>query len=757
MILRCFLLGYAFLLISHAQNTEWQPVGSTPRTSWASLIDPNKALPDYPRPQLVRQVWGNLNGLWDYAITEKDAPQPETWDGKILVPFAVESALSGVGKAVGENQRLWYKTTFNVPNQWREERLLLHFGGVDWHAQVFVNGKPVFEHHGAFTPFHGDIREALIAGEEQTLVVSVWDPTDKGPQPRGKQVEEPKGIWYTSVTGIWQTVWLEPIPEAAITRLKTEPDVDASAIHLTVSADGALDGLQAKVEVLAGRKRVAELTGPLQTKLTIPIDQPRLWSPQDPYIHTLRIHLIDDQGGIVDSVVSYTGIRKISYGKDDQGVNRLLLNNKPLFMFGPLDQGWWPDGLYTAPTDAALQYDITMTKQLGFNMARKHVKIEPARWYFWCDLKGLLVWQDMPNGDQHINADQEDLTRSAESEAIYRREYGEMIAHLHNHPSIIAWTPFNEGWGQFKTNEILAWAKEQDPTRLIGGPSGWADRGEGDLHDMHHYPGPGMPPLADTRVSVLGEYGGLGLPVEGHLWSDERNWGYRTYKTADELWRNYQRLTRQLFPLIEKGLAAAVYTQTTDVESEVNGLMTYDRKRVKFDIESMRALNRQVYGPLPKIETDVLLGTSEEAPQTWHYTMTQPNEQWFATGFDDSAWEKGPGGFGTKDTPKTNVRTEWSTKDLWLRQTFTLEALDLSELNYRIHHDEDATIYLNGQEVDQLSGHTSDYVNLLASTKATAALLRGKNVIAVHVKQTEGGQYIDLGLLDVRIAPKESR
>jgi hypothetical protein len=298
---------------------------------------------------------------------------------------------------------------------------------------------------------------------------------------------------------------------------------------------------------------------------------------------------------MLDEVSSYVGLREITFAKDAQGANRLHLNGKPIFMFGPLDQGWWPDGLYTAPTDEALAYDIEMTKKLGFNMLRKHVKVEPARFYYHCDRLGMLVWQDMPNGDRHIRPEDADIERSPESEACYRREYEAEVNYLRNHPSIVAWVPFNEGWGQFKTNEILAWAKKLDSTRLIDGPSGWTDRGEGDLHDIHVYPGPGMFPVSPNRVSVLGEFGGLGLPLEEHLWGSDRNWGYRTYKTKDELHTHYAELIKQLKPLVEKGLAAAIYTQTTDVEGEVNGLMTYDRKVLKFDPETLRAMHEEIY------------------------------------------------------------------------------------------------------------------------------------------------------------------
>ena len=357
----------------------------------------------------------------------------------------------------------------------------------------------------------------------------------------------------------------------------------------------------------------------------------------------------------------------------------------------------------------------------------------------------------MPNGDKHIKLDEADIDRTTESEEIYRREYEEMVISLHNHPSIVTWVPFNEGWGQFKTNEILSWAKALDPTRLVDGPSGWTDRGEGDMHDIHVYPGPAMPDLSETRVAVLGEYGGLGLPLQGHLWWDKRNWGYRTYETQEDLWRNYQRLMRQLFPLIEKGLGAAVYTQTTDVEGEVNGLMTYDRKRLKMDLAALHDLNVKAYGPLPKIEQITLVPTSEAEAQTWRYSLTKPADDWFAVDFDTATWEQGEAGFGTKETPNTIVRTEWSTEALWIRREFELTTLDFGELNYRIHHDEDVTIYLNGIEVDSLGGFTTGYEDLLASTKAHEALKLGTNVLAIHVQQTTGGQYLDAGLIGVKV------
>ena len=373
----------------------------------------------------------------------------------------------------------------------------------------------------------------------------------------------------------------------------------------------------------------------------------------------------------LDEVEAYAGLRKIELRKDDHGHNRLFLNNKPVFQYGPLDQGWWPDGLYTAPTDAALAYDVEITKKLGMNMCRKHVKVEPARWYYHCDRLGLLVWQDMPSGDRYIGGNDPDITRSAESEANFRREWKEIIDMLSNHPSIVAWVPFNEGWGQFKTNEILEWTKKLDPTRLVDGPSGWTDRGGGDMHDMHSYPGPGMFPTTERRASVLGEFGGLGLPMEGHLWWNKRNWGYRTYKTQTELQSNYETLMHRLRPLVGRGLAAAVYTQTTDVEGEVNGLMTYDREVIKLDVPRVVALHKQLYDAKP-VRMRPVVASSQEKPQSWRYTTKAPAGGWEKPDFDDRGWEAGEGGFGTKGTPGAVVRTEWRTPEIWLRRTVEL-------------------------------------------------------------------------------------
>jgi hypothetical protein len=579
-------------------------------TRWAKDVTPDKVHPEYPRPQMVRETWANLNGLWDYAVVPTNAPQPTQWDGQILVPFPIESALSGVMKRVSEKERPWYRRTFRVPEAWKGQRVLLHFGAVDWQTTVRVNGQEVGAHTGGYDAFSFDITDALKPGAEQELVVAVFDPTDAGYQPRGKQVRKPGGIWYTPTSGIWQTVWLEPVAASHIRSFRIAPNVDESSVTVQASALNTGGKPTFKVEVLDDQRVIQEASLdtmvstrsiPPQVAPSIKVSVPnaKLWSPDSPHLYGLRLTFSED-GKKVDEIESYFGMRKIALGQDEKGIQRLLLNNQPLFQFGPLDQGFWPDGLYTAPTDEALRYDIEMTKKLGFNMARKHVKIEPARWYYWCDKLGLLVWQDMPSGDRYISGNQPDITRSPESAANFERELKAMVDGFYNHPSIVMWVPYNEGWGQWDTCRIVDLIKQWDPTRLVNNASGWTDRKCGDVMDIHSYPGPAVPRLEANRAGVLGEFGGLGLPVKGHTWQDEKNWGYRSFKTSEELTDAYIALIRRLRPMTgDQGLCAAVYTQTTDVEIEVNGLMTYDRAMVKMDAAAITTANKTAYTPPP--------------------------------------------------------------------------------------------------------------------------------------------------------------
>jgi hypothetical protein len=573
-----------------AAAADWQPAEGPLKTRWAKDVSPRNAHPEYPRPQMVRKEWLNLNGLWDFAITPKDAT-PQSFDTQILVPFPVESALSGVMKRVSENDRLWYHRSFVIPPSWHGRRVLLYFGAVDFETSVRVNSTDIGQHRGGYDGFGFDITDALKPAGPNELLVSVWDPTDAGTQPRGKQVRKPNGIWYTSTSGIWQTVWIEPVNSAYIKDLKLTPDIDKSEVTIRPNATATFGGFSIEAVVRGphgGKSKGSSVPG---RDLTLPIKDPQLWSPEHPQLYTVTLYLKLGRRTI-DKVESYFGMRKISLGKDDKGFTRLMLNDQPYFQFGPLDQGFWPDGIYTAPTDEALRSDIETTRKLGFNLARKHVKVEPDRWYYWCDKLGLLVWQDMPSGDKYIGGNDPDITRSPESGTEFEQELSALVEGRGNHPCIVMWVPYNEGWGQWDTARIVQKVKELDPSRLVDDTSGWADRGAGDVNDMHKYPGPGSPEPEQKRAIVLGEFGGLGLPVRGHTWQAEKNWGYRSFNDPATLTSAYTDLVAKLFPLIdEKGLSAAVYTQTTDVEIEVNGLMTYDREVIKMDLKKVQEAN----------------------------------------------------------------------------------------------------------------------------------------------------------------------
>jgi beta-galactosidase/beta-glucuronidase len=567
------------------EQSAWKPANGPLLTKWANQLSADAVHQEYPRPQLVRQDWLNLNGLWNYAIINNAAEKPLKFQGKILVPFPVESALSGVMKTVGEKNALWYRKKFTPKKEWvrNNQRILLHFGAVDWETTVWVNDQIAGTHRGGYDAFTFDITDYLIDAPEQEIVVKVWDPVDKGTQPRGKQVSKPKGIWYTSVTGIWQTVWLEPVNITHITSIKTEADINNNTLSLTAQLTKFPDAYTMEAILSFEGKEIDKIRVRNKDFLIFKLAAVHLWHPDTPHLYNIHLKVSNVSGTVLDEVDTYTGIRKISLKKDIEGLMRIHLNDEFVFQIGPLDQGWWPDGLYLAPSDEALKYDIEVTKKLGFNMARKHVKVEPARWYYWCDKLGLMVWQDMPSGDKYIKKAEPDFQRSKASAEQFELELKEILTQFGNHPSIVIWVPFNEGWGQYDTEKIFDYIKTIDPSRLVINTSGWADRGVGDIHDIHAYPGPAMPDPEEKRAIVLGEFGGLGLPLEGHTWQSSDNWGYRNFKNPTELTEAFTDLFQDLHPLIKKGLSAAVYTQTTDVEIEVNGLMTYDRAVIKMD------------------------------------------------------------------------------------------------------------------------------------------------------------------------------
>ena len=605
-----FLYGAA--AFSHAVAQGWQPVQGKIMTPWAEKVNPAAPLPEYPRPQLVRGNWQNLNGLWDYHLSPADQKNfPAAWDGKILVPFPLESALSGVGKQAGKEKALWYKKEIEINAAIRKSQdILLHFGAVDWRCEVYVNGQYAGIHEGGYDPFSFSITPYLKKGNRQEIVIRVWDPTDDGPQPRGKQVNKPGGIWYTPVTGIWQTVWIEGVNKNFIRSLRTTPDIDRGILNIDATVQDIQPGDQLQVTVWDGKTKIMQELFNAGQPAQLSITNPKLWSPAQPFLYDMQVTLLR-RGKKTDEVQSYFAMRKISMKKDAAGIQRMQLNNQFLFQYGPLDQGWWPDGLYTAPTDEALLYDVEQTKAMGFNMIRKHVKTEPLRWYHHCDKAGLLVWQDMPSGDMggngwdmrpgQITGRQLDKDRSDASAAIFKREWKAIMDALYSHPSVVVWVPFNEAWGQFSTKEITEWTMQADPSRLVNESSGGNFFYSGHILDIHHYPGPEMPSpeiFGSRQTLVLGEFGGLGLPLEGHTWQDKNNWGYQSFKSADELKKQYESFIGTLAKQVAMGLSAAVYTQTTDVEVETNGLMTYDRKVMKIPAGELKRIHAPLYLPV---------------------------------------------------------------------------------------------------------------------------------------------------------------
>lgn len=583
------------------------------KTPWSP--DPVCPLPEYPRPQMARPGWINLNGPWEYVIQAVEEKAPETYQGTILVPYAVESALSGVQQSLLPDQKLWYRRCFMDPRQQLQNeqgsqpggRILLHFGAVDYLCAVWVNKQFAGKHQGGYLPFSLDITDLLQAGENE-LVVSVWDPTDAGLQQRGKQTLKPKGIWYTAVSGIWQTVWLEAIPEISIQSIKLTPVLEDQKLQIEVVVRGLPAGSNTGIwaEASSDGKVVASGGGWSDENIELIIPDPILWEPDQPHLYDLLIQIMD-KGQVLDEVASYFGMRQFALEKDAGGKMRFTLNGKPLFLYGPLDQGYFPDGLYTPPSEEAMLYDIQYAKGLGCNMIRKHIKVEPLRWYYHCDRLGMIVWQDMPNGGKidgetvailsmlfgFHRKDTRRLRRFGRENEDNRSEFWEelqgMVDHLVNAPCIAVWVPFNESWGQFHAREVATWLKTYDSTRLVDHASGWFDQGGGDFNSKHIYFKKLKAPKADERVFVLSEFGGYSLKILGHLWDDEKKFGYRFYDSSQELTEAYLALLRdELEPLIPQGLAAAIYTQTTDVETEINGFLTYDRKVEKMDAQVLR-------------------------------------------------------------------------------------------------------------------------------------------------------------------------
>ena len=610
----------------------WRPAPAPLTTRWAKEVSPENVWPEYPRPQMARTQWQSLNGLWQYAVSERAAVSLQAYAGDILVPFCIESALSGVGKKVLPQQALWYRREFQTPKKWTGQRLLLHFDAVDWETTVWLNGKQVGTHRGGYDRFTFDITDALKADGPQQLVVRAWDPNDacfsdpNGPwphQPFGKQVVGYlDGTHFSSVTGIWQSVWIEPVPATSIESLRLVPDVEGACLRLTATARGSIEGCTIEVEAKEGDKIVSRGTGKSGIEIVLPIANAKLWSPDQPFLYDLKVTLQDGSGGS-DTVTSYFAMRKIAVGPDEKGVTRILLNGKAVFQMGPLDQGYWPDGLYTAPTDEALRFDVELLKRLGFNVVRKAVKVEPERWYYWCDKVGLMVWQDMPSTLPPSGANQPELKLAAEDEQQFERELRRMVEQYVNHPSIVMWVIFNETWGQHRSVQLTKAVKAWDPTRLVNTASGAQDLGAGDVKDGHQYPGPLPGPAPQSpnsapaqwqwgvdvkieakRALALGEFGGSLRIVEGHTWNKSPNIGgflaagYPLLKDKESLTARYEEQLRKVVKLnLEIGASAAIYTSLSDIEDEINGFITYDREVYKMDVDRVKAANQRAIDP----------------------------------------------------------------------------------------------------------------------------------------------------------------
>jgi beta-galactosidase/beta-glucuronidase/regulation of enolase protein 1 (concanavalin A-like superfamily) len=551
---------------------------------WADKVDENNVLSEYPRPQLVRDKWMNLNGEWEFqsALIGEDVPSGKKLNESILVPFAVESALSGIERP---ESHMWYKRSFTIPTNWKGERIKLNFDAVDYKTVVYVNGQKVGDHIGGYDAFSFDITDNLVKGNNE-LIVEVYDETKAG-QPRGKQTTNPEGIWYTSTSGIWQSVWLEPVSEASIESIKTETDIHENKVNLSVKGTN-LENKTIEAVVYKNGKRVSKATGKAGESFAVPVPDPRLWTTTDPFLYDLQVNVIDKKT-VVDSVKSYFGMREITLGKVN-GQLRPLLNGEFIFQMGPLDQGYWPESGLTAPTDNALKFDIEKTKDLGFNMIRKHIKVEPDRWYYWADKMGMIVWQDMPSMDGSGAGGR----ATVEDQKQYEHEFNEMIQEKYNHPSIFLWTVFNEGWGQYDTERVTKWVESLDSTRLVSNASGWTDAGVGDVLDWHTYTAPRSPQVEENRIAVIGEYGGLGLATPGHEWGTT-GWNYVMLENNEEVTNTYVEYIESIKGFMySNGLSAAVYTQTTDVEGELNGLLTYDRKIAKVDEKKVRQANQSL-------------------------------------------------------------------------------------------------------------------------------------------------------------------
>lgn len=710
----------------------WSPKGDKIKTVWAEKVTPDNAWRSYPRPQLQRSQWMNLNGLWNFAVTDQTTTKKQVkYEGQILVPFAIESSLSGVQRTFLPTDKLWYQHSFTIDDAWKGKNIILHFQAVDYECQVWVNDKLAGTHKGGNNPFEFDITKYIKKSGEQIVELSVVDPTDTESISRGKQQLNQKGIWYTPVSGIWQTVWLEAVNPQHIRQILPEADIHKKTVKLHLDIANAKGQENVKVEVLDEGKVIKTVEQKNAPVIEIEMPEAILWTPSSPKLYHVNVEL-SANGKIVDKVKSYFTLREVSIKKDACGYNRICLNGESIFQFGPLDQGWWPDGLLTPPSEEAMLWDMVQLKKMGFNTIRKHIKVEPEQYYYYADSLGLMMWQDMVSGfsterkqAEHVSPNaKKDWDAPAEHSAQWQKEMFEMIDRLRFYSCITTWVVFNEGWGQHNTAEIVNKVMNYDKSRIIDGVTGWTDRGVGHMYDVHNYPVTSMilPEYNGNRISVLGEFGGYGWAIKEHLWNPEmRNWGYKNIDGATALMDSYGRILYDLRSLIAQGLSAAIYTQTTDVEGEVNGLITYDREITKIPVSLLHILHSDLYNVVPA-KTVTLVPDGQGGTKNQRKVSVNSNEMRQVT-------------LPYPVQPKSTVISE---TDFVIDQP-------LKNLSLWLRVAGATKVWINGVEVFLQDVRMTRQYNQYNISDYSSFLKKGRNTIRIEVKGT-GKMDFDYGL-----------
>ncbi len=782
----CLLAALLIVSTGLSSGKEWTATEAPLATRWAKRVTPANAWQEYPRPQMKRETWQNLNGLWHYAVTDRTVSEVDDFDGKILVPYPIEAPLSGVGRNTDPDEVIWYRRSINRSRPTDGSRVLLHFEASDWDTTVWINGQNVGHNRGGYDPFTLDITDALKPGGTQQVVVRVWDPQTSVYKASGKQR---RGAAYAQCSGLWQTVWLETVPETSTERIEVVPDIDVNTAHVTVHTRGGTGDIRVKLQAFDGEENVSEATGIPGESIALRVPDARLWSPDQPFLYDLKVQLMRD-GEPIDEVTSYFGMREISFADaPNRPGKRIFLNGKPIFQMGPLDQNWWPAGSLTPPSDEAMKYEANYLKRIGCNMVRLHIKQNPRRWYYHCDKIGLLVWQDFVNG-----RGREKLKDWKEQ---WLTEQRRMMETLQAHPSLVMWVVFNESWGQHDTERVTAWTMEQDKTRLVSAASGWTDvpglAHIRDIHDYTRHPSIPVPQAEPERAVVLGELGGFNSTVPGNNWVNaemgdlvmpgepvfgkggfapggvrfDYNWSgdyFRpTFSPGRAFATHYEALIDDLRVLQAFGLQGGVYTQMTDMRKEQNGYLTFDREVSKAKPEILKRIHERLYESPPSI--DPIIPGSQVSPQSWHYTTEDPEGEWQAPGFDDGAWEEGPGPFG--NTIQFEPGTLWESPRLYLRKKFTLDSVPehavltvfyFGEVGYNRGGRgvrDDAKFYINGRLVDTSMSRQRQPQRrveaIVLRPDDIAAMHQGENVLAVlcNDRTPDAPQIIDVALSSV--------